>query len=126
MSNRLLAAGGVFGLVGVAMGAFGAHLLKERILAAALEQWKTGAHYHQIHAVAMLAAAALAASGRQRAGTAGWFFAAGIVVFSGSLYALALSGLRFLGAITPIGGALMMIGWGLLAWSAYERKARDA
>lgn len=108
--------GCIFGLAGVAAGAFGAHALRARIPADLLAVFETGARYQMYHALALLAVALLAArapGGAVRA--AGWLFTAGVVVFSGSLYALALSGVRVLGAITPIGGVCFLAGWIALA-----------
>jgi uncharacterized membrane protein YgdD (TMEM256/DUF423 family) len=98
----------VTGLLAVGLGAFGAHGLKETLArhdTAAI--WQTATLYHLVHAVAMLA---LAMAGRWRPGP--WVcFLVGIVVFSGSLYVLGVTGVRWLGAVTPIGGASMMVGW---------------
>ena len=108
---RLAAA---LGFVGVALGAFGAHGLRERLSPAMLEVYRTGVLYHLLHAVAMLAVA-LGADRLARPRAVGALFAGGIVIFSGSLYALALTGVHTLGAITPIGGLLFMAGWVTLA-----------
>jgi uncharacterized membrane protein YgdD (TMEM256/DUF423 family) len=105
---------GALGFLGVALGAFGAHGLRERVSPAMLEVYKTGVLYHLIHAVALLAVALGADRlARPRAVAALW--AAGVVIFSGSLYALALTGVGKLGAITPVGGLLFMAGWVTLA-----------
>lgn len=119
MDRVFFAAGALFGALGVAMGAFGAHGLRARLSADLLRIWETGAHYHLIHAVALLAVA----WGIQRfpgglSVAAGWCFVGGIAVFSGSLYLLAFTGMRWLGAITPIGGVLFIAGWVLLALAA--------
>jgi len=100
----------VLGVLGVMLGAFGAHALKDRLSAEGVEWWKTATLYHLVHAVAALA------SGRAdgRASAATWCFAAGVVLFSGSLYAMALTDVRALGAVTPFGGAAFVIGWALL------------
>lgn len=104
--------GCIFGLTGVAAGAFGAHALRSRLPADLLAVFETGARYQMYHALALLAVALMASRATSGAATAaGWLFTAGIVVFSGSLYALALSGVRVLGAITPIGGVCFMAGW---------------
>jgi uncharacterized membrane protein YgdD (TMEM256/DUF423 family) len=108
---RLAAA---LGFVGVALGAFGAHGLRERISPAMLEVYRTGVLYHLLHAVALLAVA-LGAARLARPRAVGALFTAGIVVFSGSLYVLAVTGVRGLGAITPVGGLLLMAGWATLA-----------
>src|SRR4051812_33114007 len=108
--------GCMFGLTGVAAGAFGAHALRARLPADLLAVWETAARYQLIHALALLVvalAASRAASGAVTA--AGWLFAVGILLFSGSLYALALSGVRVLGALTPLGGVCFLAGWAALA-----------
>jgi uncharacterized membrane protein YgdD (TMEM256/DUF423 family) len=113
--------GCVFGFLGVAAGAFGAHALRGRVPADMLAVFETAARYQMYHALALLAASSAA---RRGGGTAaGWLFAAGIVVFSGSLYLLALTGTRWLGAITPIGGACFLAGWGVLACAGRPRSA---
>ena len=102
---------GLCGL-GVLLGAFGAHGLRDRVSVDLLAVYETGVRYHLTHALALLAVAW--ASSRWPShwiGTAGWAFVAGIVVFSGSLYLLALTGTRWLGAITPIGGVCFLVGW---------------
>jgi uncharacterized membrane protein YgdD (TMEM256/DUF423 family) len=108
-----LVAGGALGLLGVAAGAFGAHGLREAVPARDLEIWQTAAHYQQLHAVVLLVLAVA-----PRLGIAGrWaaiLFVFGIVVFSGTLYAMVLGGPRVLGAITPLGGLCLMAGWAAL------------
>ncbi len=116
MARTFWILGCFFGLVGVAAGAFGAHALRARVPADLLVVYETGARYQMYHALALLAVALAAA--RWPAGgwtLPGWLFTAGILVFSGSLYVLALTGTRWLGAITPIGGACFLAGWALLA-----------
>ena len=115
-SARLfLAAGGLAALAAVALGAFGAHALKTRLSTEMLALWHTGVEYHAYHALGLLAVGLLAAqlpeSGLLK--WSGWLMLAGIVLFSGSLYALALSGERWLGAITPIGGMAFIAAWSL-------------
>lgn len=114
-----LALGATYGLLGVALGAFGAHALKARLTGDLLAVWRTAVEYQFWHALALLAVGLLAL---QRPGTAlnlaGAAFALGTLLFSGSLYALALSGIRALGAVTPIGGVLLLCGWGALLWAA--------
>ena len=115
----LFAAGAIAGLLGVAIGAFGAHALRDRLAPDLLAIFETGVRYHFYHALALLAAGY--AAGRWpdgTAGPAGWLFIAGIGLFSGSLYVLALTGVRWLGAITPLGGLAFIAGWALLAWTA--------
>ncbi len=119
MGRALLGAGAVLGFIGVAAGAFGAHAVRERITSERLDTWKTAADYQLWHALATILAG-LAATRWQSgpAAAAGWSFVAGTVVFSGSLYALALTDRRTLGAITPVGGVLFLIGWALLVVAA--------
>ena len=113
------AAGAVLSGLGVLVGAFGAHGLRDRVTADMLAVFETGVRYHLIHGLAVLAVA-WAASRWPSAwiGAAGWLFAAGIVVFSGSLYILAISGVRWWGAVTPIGGVCFLAGWAALAVGA--------
>ena len=106
----------VLGFLGVALGAFGAHALRERLSPAALQIWNTAVLYHLLHAVALLALGLYARTSGTDVKTAAGFFTAGVLIFSGSLYALALSGIKPLGAITPIGGLCLLAGWALLAF----------
>ena len=119
MGRALLAAGAALGLVGVAAGAFGAHAIRDRVTPERLANWQTAADYQLWHALAAIVAGFAAtrwASGS--AAAAGWCFAGGVVVFSGSLYALALTDRRKLGAITPVGGVVLLAGWALLLIAA--------
>jgi uncharacterized membrane protein YgdD (TMEM256/DUF423 family) len=115
MERNYLVLAGLAGFLGVALGAFGAHGLKKRLAGTPdgeqrLAWWQTGAQYQQVHALAIGLAAALAP--RLQGGTsAGWLFLGGIVLFSGSLYVMTLTGVRALGAVTPIGGLLFLAGW---------------
>jgi uncharacterized membrane protein YgdD (TMEM256/DUF423 family) len=118
VKSVLLAAGAINAALSVAAGAFGAHGLRSRLEPRALEIFETAARYHMYHALGMLLCALLAASGIGGARTAGWILQAGIVIFSGSLYALALSDVKVLGAITPIGGLAFLAGWVWLAVAA--------
>ena len=113
-----LALGAINGFLSVAAGAFGAHGLRDRLSERNMEIFETGARYQMYHALALLAVAWLVAADAPHARTAGWCFTGGIAVFSGSLYALSLSGVKVLGAITPIGGVLFLVGWALLAYGA--------
>ena len=115
MNKALVAAGAINAGLAVAAGAFAAHGLRDRLEARALEIFETAARYHMYHALAMIVAALVATSGAK---TAGWIFQAGIVVFSGSLYALSLTDVKILGAITPLGGLAFLAGWAWLAISA--------
>ncbi|WP_437593047.1 DUF423 domain-containing protein [Sorangium sp. So ce1000] len=115
---------GVYGFLAVALGAFGAHGLKSKLDAlpdGALRAswWQTGAQYHLAHALALALAAHLAArTGSAAATAAGFCFAGGVLLFSGSLYAMTLTGIRILGAVTPFGGLLMLAGWVAVAVAA--------
>lgn len=112
--------GAVWGFLAVAMGAFGAHGLKPRIEAMGqLANFQTAANYHMYMALAMLAVGLLQVMGRSGAAlsVAGWGFLIGSLIFSGSLYTLSLTGLKWLGAITPIGGTVILVGWLALAFS---------
>ncbi|MHB1847065.1 MAG: DUF423 domain-containing protein [Deltaproteobacteria bacterium] len=112
----MLTLGAILGFVGVAAGAFGAHALRARLTPELLTVFETGARYELYHALALLAVGLAAARDPSPLwGWAGGFFTAGIVLFSGSLYALALTGTRWLGAITPVGGLCLLAGWALLA-----------
>lgn len=105
----------LFGFLGVSIGAFGAHKLKPILLAnGQLANFETGAHYHLIHAVVMLAVALALPAGARPTPTL-WLFTAGITIFSGSLYVLALTNITKLGMITPIGGLCLLAGWVMLA-----------
>ena len=121
--KTLLVLGAVNGALAVMLGAFGAHGLKARVDAAMLQTWATASEYHIFHALALLLTGLMA---KQFAGAggivvSGWLLFAGMTIFSGSLYLLVLSGQRWLGAITPIGGTLLIIGWLWLAWSLYRQ-----
>jgi uncharacterized membrane protein YgdD (TMEM256/DUF423 family) len=111
------------GFLGVALGAFGAHALKARLSADMLAVWHTGVLYHLIHALALLALALYARAAAPAAAPASITvpaaaFVIGIALFSGSLYALALTGIRPLGAITPFGGLAFLFAWGWIAVKA--------
>ena len=109
--------GAVSGFLGVALGAFGAHGLPKDTPPEALEWWKTAAQYHLIHALALLLAG-LASLHGPRVDLAGWCFLVGTLIFSGTLYAMTLGAPRILGAVTPIGGVLLLAGWIALAFAA--------
>lgn len=111
----------VLGGLAVGLGAFGAHGLKERLETLQTTAiYHTAVQYHFYHALALLAVALLALQGRSGSAlaVAGWSFAIGVLVFSGTLYGLALSGVKWLGAITPIGGVALILGWVALAVAA--------
>lgn len=112
VDRTFLLIGALAGGVGVGLGAFGAHGLRSRLTPEMLNVFETGVRYHMYHALAILLVAAL--MGRMEARllpVSGWCFSAGIVIFSGSLYALATTGVTMLGAITPIGGVAFLAGW---------------
>ncbi|MBM7334554.1 MAG: DUF423 domain-containing protein [Alcanivorax sp.] len=116
----LLVLGALNGALAVTLGAFGAHGLKNRVDAAMLDVWSTASQYHFYHALALLLVGLLARQAGAGAVTAGWILFAGTLVFSGSLYALVLSGQKWLGAITPLGGTALIVGWLWLAWSLWR------
>jgi uncharacterized membrane protein YgdD (TMEM256/DUF423 family) len=123
MRSPWLALCGANGFLAVAAGAFGAHALRERLSADLLEIWQTAAHYHLAHALALGLCAWRAEAGGALPLWAGRLFCAGILLFCGSLYVLALSGIRGLGAITPFGGAAFLAGWLCIALSARRAAA---
>jgi len=111
-----LVTGALFAGLAVAAGAFGAHWLRDRLGPAELASWETGARYQMYHALALLLTARLLSRRRNRLlTTACWLFCGGIVLFSGSLYVLALTGQRWAGAITPLGGVALLAGWACFA-----------
>ena len=120
MHKNFLLIAAIFGFLGVAFGAFGAHGLRSRLSPEMLGVFEVGVRYQMYHVFALLAVAAAAGHfGPLRLLTiAGWSFIVGIVIFSGSLYALALTGTGMFGAITPIGGLAFLIGWACLAFLA--------
>jgi uncharacterized membrane protein YgdD (TMEM256/DUF423 family) len=120
-SRWLMVVGCICAGLGVAAGAFGAHMLKEILDQPMLAVYDTATRYQMYHAFGMIVSG-LAVRIARDAGTAkaGWMFLAGILLFSGSLYGVSLSGVRWLGAVTPIGGALFIVGWAVLAWRAWR------
>jgi len=109
----------ILGFVGVALGAFGAHALRESLSPRDLEIFETAVRYQLVHAVALLGVAGATTRWPESSAVlAGWLFVAGVVVFSGSLYLLVLSGQRWLGAVTPLGGVALLAGWVALGWAA--------
>ena len=116
MAAGWFATGSVLCGLGVILGAFGAHGLRARLSPEMLVVFETGVRYHLIHALGLLAVAwAVSRWPGSYVSIAGYLFVAGIFIFSGSLYVLAITGIRWLGAITPIGGVCLIVGWGLLA-----------
>lgn len=108
-----IVAGAVVGFLAVALGAFGAHGLEKHATSEGMAWWETGVRYHLVHAPVLLLLGLLPLRGRDRIG---WLFLLGILVFSGTLYAMALGAPRWFGAITPLGGLALLGGWALLAW----------
>jgi uncharacterized membrane protein YgdD (TMEM256/DUF423 family) len=107
--------GAILGFLGVTLGAFGAHALRERLSPALLQVWNTAVLYHLLHAVALLSLGFYARATGTDVRASGILFLAGVLIFSGSLYALALTGIKPLGAITPLGGLCFLAGWAWLA-----------
>lgn len=125
--RTFLTLGGVLGFLAVAIGAFGAHALKTTLKANDTEaMFQTGVQYHSAHALALLVVALLIGQlpDVKLLRTAGWLFVAGVAVFSGSLYALAVTNVRFLGAITPLGGLAFMAGWVCIAAAGRQSPSR--
>ncbi len=113
--------GALLGFLAVALGAFGAHGLKAKLESlGTAANYQTAVQYHMFHALAILAVGLLAGGspGNRGLAVAGWSFFVGVLVFSGSLYILAVTGIKWLGAITPIGGLAMLVGWVALAIAA--------
>jgi uncharacterized membrane protein YgdD (TMEM256/DUF423 family) len=118
MTQFFLTIAAIFGGLSVAGGAFGAHALREKISARALEIFDTGARYQMYHALALLLVAILLSRLESPPTTllvSGWLFIIGVVIFSGSLYAISLTGIKSLGAVAPLGGLALMLGWAALA-----------
>jgi uncharacterized membrane protein YgdD (TMEM256/DUF423 family) len=114
---------GLLGMTAVVLGAFGAHGLRDRVAPPLLEIYRTGALYHLVHAIAALAVA-LAGDRLRWPRLVVGLFAAGIVVFSGSLYTLAITGMSWLGAITPFGGLMLIGGWAVIATNLWPSRGR--
>ena len=119
---QLIFIGAVLGFLAIAFGAFGAHALEGKLSEQAIGWWKTGAMYHLPLSAVTVTMGALTRFGFPGARPAGWLFAGGTVVFSGSLYLLALTGMRWLGAVTPLGGVTLMAGWAVLAFGALKAR----
>ena len=110
MSQNWIAIASIFGFLGVVFGAFGAHALRDTLSPDLLAIYQTGVFYHFVHALSLLGFGILSTE-KPTPSWPGWCFSAGIIVFSGSLYLLAITGIKWLGAITPIGGLLFLCGW---------------
>ncbi|MQA29664.1 MAG: DUF423 domain-containing protein [Luteitalea sp.] len=120
MDKTFMFLAAVMGFVGVGLGAFGAHGLRGRLSPEMLAVFETGVRYHMYHTLAILMTAALVTRVDGRAlPAAGWCFTAGIFLFSGSLYALAITGVTTLGVVTPLGGLAFLAGWACLAIAAF-------
>ncbi|HEY2596211.1 MAG TPA: DUF423 domain-containing protein [Chloroflexota bacterium] len=124
MDRAFITLGAVSGFLAVALGAFGAHSLRDRLSADMLQVFQTGVTYQMYHALALIVVGILLArfsvDGSAWLTGSGWLFVAGSVLFSGSLYALALSNVGWLGAITPLGGVAFLLGWLALAISVWR------
>jgi uncharacterized membrane protein YgdD (TMEM256/DUF423 family) len=125
MARFFVGVAGALGALGVAAGAFAAHGLRAHLAPRMLDVFETGARYQMYHALALLAVGLLLTRRSHPALTvAGWLFAAGVVLFSGSLYLLAVTGARWLGAITPAGGLAFIAGWLMLGWGGWRGEER--
>ncbi|MDG2304853.1 MAG: DUF423 domain-containing protein [Candidatus Binatia bacterium] len=122
MAGKIIAAGAAFAGIGVALGAFGAHGLKDRLTPDLLEIYQTAVQYQFYHSFGLILLGLFVAQRGEvsGAGAAAWAFSIGILLFSGSLYVLALTGAKWLGAITPLGGLAFLVGWGLFVWAAIK------
>ena len=121
MVNRILVIGACAALIGVAVGAFGAHGLRPILSEKMMAVFETGVRYHLVHALAMLIAGLSVHWFSHRIFVwAGWSFLIGLLLFSGSLYTLALLDIRGLGILTPFGGLAFLTGWGFLAWGYWK------
>jgi len=121
MDRLFFLAGSISAFLAVALGAFAAHGLKNKLTPEMFSIFEVGVRYQMYHALALLAVGWASTRWPGTAvNAAGWLFIAGTIIFSGSLYLLSLAGPRWLGAITPLGGAAFLLGWLLLAWSAWR------
>jgi len=124
MAGKWVMIAAINGLLAVALGAFGAHVLKDRLEPAQLSSFEVGIRYQMYHALALLAIAwVMTVRPSRSARAAAVFMLIGIILFSGSIYGLTLASWRWLGPVTPIGGMSLMIGWLLLAWAGGTSRA---
>jgi uncharacterized membrane protein YgdD (TMEM256/DUF423 family) len=120
-SSQFLLMGSIFAGLAVAAGAFGAHFLKGILDAPMLAAFETAARYQMYHALGLcIVSWAIERHPDARFAVVGWLFTVGILLFAGSLYGVSLSGVRWLGALTPLGGAAFIAGWGFLAWGLWK------
>jgi len=124
MTHLILTLAAINGFLAVALGAFAAHGLRSIVSPELINTFQTGVQYHMYHALALFGVGILLLHYPRHTllQASGWLFVAGIVIFSGSLYVLALSGIRWLGAITPIGGVMFLAGWALLGWAVFSAR----
>ena len=121
MSKSFFLLGTFFSFLGVALGAFGAHALKQKLTPEALQTFEVGVRYQMYHAFALFVVAwAIQTWNLSPAAASGWWFTAGIILFSGSLYTLALTGIPWFGIVTPFGGICFLLGWVLLGWQVWK------
>jgi uncharacterized membrane protein YgdD (TMEM256/DUF423 family) len=121
LARTFVLLGSMFSFLGVALGAFAAHMLKEKLPPDMFAVFEVGVRYHMYHALALLGVAWVAGQLPDAAlAPAGWLFVAGIVIFSGSLYLMSITGLRQLGMITPIGGVCFLAGWCWIGWTVWK------
>jgi len=121
MGKKWIIIAGISGLLGVALGAFGAHGLRNTLPAEMIEIYKTGVLYQLVHSIVLLA---LAFAAEKSFEISGWFFVAGIVLFSFSLYLYSVTGTTFFAIITPFGGMCFLAGWLSLIWIAVKKKTQ--
>lgn len=122
MMKLFLFLGSINAFLAVALGAFGAHYLKQKLSSDMLDVFHTGVQYHMIHALGLILIAVLSdkLANSSMVSVSGWALFIGIVLFSGSLYALSLTGIKWFGPITPLGGVSFLLGWVLLAIAAWK------
>ena len=120
MDRKFVIIAGIMGFLGVVLGAFGAHGLSDVLSEKLLETYKTGILYHLVHSVVLLA---IALNGKEKFINSYWFFLAGIILFSFSLYFYSITEIKFFAMITPVGGVSFLIGWVLIVLSGVQKKS---